>query len=121
MGLLADGWSYAAVAKAFHHDPATVKRWWRKAKKHGVRSLLEAPRSGRPSKLPPDVRTEVARAIKRQPSAVNDVNGDGGVNTVYVQIVSNSVLNLGCKANYQGVRRVKFPHICGEAASTAQE
>jgi DNA invertase Pin-like site-specific DNA recombinase len=31
--LLADGWSYGAVAKAFHHDPATVKRWWRKAKK----------------------------------------------------------------------------------------
>ena len=70
MGFLADGRSYAAAAKVFHHDPATLKRWWRKAKKQGVRSLREVPRSGRPSKLPPAVRAEVAKAIKRQPLRV---------------------------------------------------
>jgi len=67
MGFLADGWTYAAAAKAFHHDPKTLKRWWRKAKKQGVRSLREAPRSGRPSQFPAQIRTEILATIKRAP------------------------------------------------------
>jgi hypothetical protein len=35
VGLLAERWSYAAADKVFHHDPATLKRWWRKASKQG--------------------------------------------------------------------------------------
>jgi len=70
VGLLADGWSYAAAAKAFHHDPATLKRWWRKARKQGVRSLREAPRSGRPPKLPLQIRTEAFKAIKQAPMKI---------------------------------------------------
>jgi transposase len=70
VGLLAEGWSYAAVAKASHHDPATLKRWWRKASTQGVRSLCEAPRSGRPSKLSSQVRAEVLAAIKREPMKI---------------------------------------------------
>ena len=68
--LLADGWSYADAAKAHHYDPTTLKRWWRKAKKQGVRSLREVPRSGRPSKLPPQIRAEVLAAIKRPPMKI---------------------------------------------------
>lgn len=70
VGLLAEGWSYAAVARASHHDPATLKRWWRKASKQGVRSLYEAPRGGRPSKLSSQVRAEVLAAIKRAPMKI---------------------------------------------------
>ena len=70
VGLLAEGWSYAAVAEAFHHDPATLKRWWRKAAKQGVRSLREAPRSGRPSKLLSQIRAEILAANKRAPMKI---------------------------------------------------
>jgi transposase len=70
VGLLAEGLSYAAVARLFHHNPATVKRWWRKVKEQGVRSLHEVPRSGRPSKLPPQVRADIIAAIKRAPNKI---------------------------------------------------
>ena len=70
VGLLAEGCSYTAVAKASHHDPATLKRWWRKASKQGVRSLYETPRGGRPSKLSSQDRAEVLAAIKRAPMKI---------------------------------------------------
>jgi transposase len=70
VGQLADGWSFSAVAKASHHDIRTLKRWWQKVKKQGVPSLREAPRSGRPSKLPPQARAEIRTAIKRKPHQI---------------------------------------------------
>jgi transposase len=42
--LLAQGHSYARVAKPFGHSPSTLKRWWRKYREGGAEALREAPR-----------------------------------------------------------------------------
>jgi len=45
--LMAKGYSYARVAKAFDHSPSTLKRWWRKYREGGAEALREAPRGRR--------------------------------------------------------------------------
>jgi transposase len=45
--LLAQGHSYARVAKPFGHSPSTLKRWWRKYREGGSEALREAPRGRR--------------------------------------------------------------------------
>jgi len=85
--LLDCGLTYAEVGKLFHHGRRTLIRWSQTAKKHGPEALLEKRRSGRPSKLPPEVTAAVSKALGRKPfhSGVTAAEWDGPVLVSWIQ------------------------------------
>ena len=52
--LSAEGTTIKTIAKAYQVHRVTVSAWIQKWEQHGVQSLHDQPRSGRPSKLTPD-------------------------------------------------------------------
>jgi transposase len=62
-----------AIAKTYQVHRVTVSAWIQKWEQHGVQSLHDQPRSGRPSKLTPDEQALAQQYIKEEPRALKGV------------------------------------------------
>jgi transposase len=62
-----------AIAKTYQVHRVTVSAWIKKWEQHGVQSLHDQPRSGRPSKLTPDEQTIAQQYIKEEPRSLKGV------------------------------------------------
>jgi len=71
--LSAEGMTIKAIAKTYQVHRVTVSAWIKKWEQHGVQSLHDQPRSGRPSKLTPDEQTIAQQYIKEEPRALKGV------------------------------------------------
>lgn len=71
--LSAAGMTIKAIAKTSQVHRVTVSAWIKKWEQHGVQSLHDQPRSGRPSKLTPDAQTIAQPYIKEEPRALKGV------------------------------------------------
>jgi transposase len=61
------------IAKTYQVHRVTVSTWIKKWEQHGVQSLHDQPRSGRPSKLTPDEQTMAQQYIKEEPRSLTGV------------------------------------------------
>jgi transposase len=71
--LSAAGTTIKAIAKAYQVHRVTVSAWIQKWEQHGVQSLHDQPRSGRPSKLTPDEQALAQHYIKEEPRSLKRV------------------------------------------------
>ena len=71
--LSAEGTPLKTIAKAYKVHRVTVSAWLQKWEQHGVQSLHEQPRSGRPSKLTPDEQAIAQQYIKEEPRSLKGV------------------------------------------------
>ena len=71
--LSAEGMTIKAIAKTYQVHRITVSAWIKKWEQHGVQSLHDQPRSGRPSKLTPDEHTIAQQYIKEEPRSLKGV------------------------------------------------
>src|SRR4029434_4544676 len=65
--LSAAGTTIKAIAKTYQVHRVTVSTWIKRWEQHGVQSLHDQPRSGRPSKLTPDEQALAQQYIKEEP------------------------------------------------------
>jgi transposase len=65
--LSAAGMTIKAIAQTYQVHRITVSAWIKKWAQHGVQSLPDQPRRGRPSKLTPDEHTIAQQYIKEEP------------------------------------------------------
>jgi transposase len=75
--LSAEGMTIKAIAKTYQVHRVTVSAWIQKWEQHGVQSLHDQPRSGRPSKLTPD---EAVREVYPQSESA-------GWGTIYQRLI----------------------------------
>src|SRR5215831_20348358 len=71
--LSAEGLTIKVIAKAYQVHRVTVSAWIKKWEHHGVQSLHDQPRSGRPRKLTPDEQTIAQQYIKEEPRSLKGV------------------------------------------------
>src|SRR5213080_4695412 len=71
--LSAEGTTIKAIAKAYQVHRVTVSAWIKKWEHHGVQSLHDQPRSGRPTKLTPDEQALAQQYIKEEPRSLKGV------------------------------------------------
>ena len=71
--LSAEGTTIKTIAKAYQVHRVTVSAWIQKWEQHGVQSLHDQPRSGRPSTLTPDEQAIAQQYIKEEPRALKGV------------------------------------------------
>jgi transposase len=71
--LSAAGTTIKAIAKTYQVHRVTVSTWIKKWEQHGVQSLQDQPRSGRPSKLTPDEQALAQQYIKEEPRSLKGV------------------------------------------------
>jgi transposase len=71
--LSAQGMKIKEIAKIYQVDRDTVATWIKKWEQHGVASLYEKPRSGRPPKLTPEEQDLVRQYIKEEPRCLKQV------------------------------------------------
>jgi transposase len=71
--LSAEGMTIQAIAKTYQVHRVTVSAWLKKWEHHGVQSLHDQPRSGRPSKLTPDEQAIAQQYIKEEPRSLKAV------------------------------------------------
>jgi transposase len=71
--LSAAGTTIKAIAKTYRVHRVTVSVWIKKWEQHGVQSLHDQPRSGRPSKLTPDEQALAQQYIKEEPRSLKGV------------------------------------------------
>ncbi len=57
------GWSAAQIAGLLGYDPATVRRWIHRYRKHGTLGLADRPRSGRPRLGSPRLGQRILRLL----------------------------------------------------------
>ena len=67
--LLRDGKSNTEVARLVGADVSSVKRWKRAAAEHGSDALAAKPNRGRPPRLTPDQKQELASIVRAGPLA----------------------------------------------------
>ena len=65
------GLSAPAIAAIVRESDDTVGRWLKRYMAEGVVGLLDAPKSGRPSKLSEAYRTELVSVVRRRPRSLN--------------------------------------------------
>ena len=66
--LSANGMTIKDIAKTYQVHRVTVSAWIKKWERHGVQSLHDQPRSGRPPTLTPDEQALAQHYIKEEPS-----------------------------------------------------
>ena len=71
--LRAAGTTIKAIAKTSQVHRVTVSTWIKQWEPHGVQSLPDQPRSGRPSKLTPDEQAIAQPYIKEEPRSLQGV------------------------------------------------
>ena len=71
--LSAAGTPIQTIAKTSQVHRVTVSAWLKKWEHHGVQSLHDQPRSGRPSKLTPDEQALAQHYIKEEPRSLKGV------------------------------------------------
>ena len=71
--LSAAGTPIQTIAKTYQVHRVTVSAWLKKWEHHGVQSLHDQPRSGRPSKLTPDEQELAQQYIKEEPRSLKGV------------------------------------------------
>jgi transposase len=71
--LSAAGVTIKAIAQTYQVHRVTVSAWIKKWEHHGLQSLHDQPRSGRPSKLTPDEQTMAQQYIKEEPRSLTGV------------------------------------------------
>ena len=71
--LSAEGTTIKTIAKTYQVHRVTVSAWIKKWEQHGVQSLHDQPRSGRPAKLTPDEQALAQQYIKEEPRALKGV------------------------------------------------
>jgi len=71
--LSAQGMKIKEIAKIYQVDRDTVATWIKKWEQHGVASLSDKPRSGRPPKLTPEEQDLVRQYIKEEPRCLKQV------------------------------------------------
>ena len=71
--LSAEGTTIKTIAKTYQVHRVTVSVWIQKWEQHGVQSLHDQPRSGRPSKLTPAEQAIAQQYIKEEPRALKGV------------------------------------------------
>jgi transposase len=71
--LSAQGMKIKEIAKIYQVDRDTVATWIKKWEQHGVASLYDKPRSGRPPKLTPEEQDLVRQYIKEEPRCLKQV------------------------------------------------
>jgi len=71
--LSAAGTPIQTIANAYQVHRVTVSTWIKKWEHHGVQSLHDQPRSGRPTKLTPDEQELAQQYIKEEPRSLKGV------------------------------------------------
>ena len=71
--LSAQGMRIKEIAKIYQVDRDTVATWIKKWEQHGVASLYDKPRSGRPRKLTPAEQDLARQYIKEEPRCLKQV------------------------------------------------
>jgi transposase len=71
--LSAQGMKIKEIAKIYQVDRDTVATWIKKWEQHGVASLYDKPRSGRPPKLTPEEQDLARQYIKEEPRCLKQV------------------------------------------------
>jgi transposase len=71
--LSAQGMKIKDIAKIYQVDRDTVATWIKKWEQHGVASLYDKPRSGRPPKLTPEEKGLAQQYIKEDPRCLKQV------------------------------------------------
>ena len=71
--LSAQGMKMKEIAKIYQVDRDTVATWMKKWEHHGVASLYDKPRSGRPPKLTPEEKDLAQQYIKEDPRCLKQV------------------------------------------------
>ncbi len=71
--LSAEGTTIKTIAKTYQVHRVTVSVWIQKWEQHGVQSLHDQPRSGRPSKLTPAEQAIAQQYIKEEPRSLKGV------------------------------------------------
>jgi transposase len=71
--LSAQGMTLKDIAQTYQVHSVTVSAWLKKWERHGVQSLHDQPRSGRPPKLTPDEQVLAKHYIKEDPRALKQV------------------------------------------------
>ena len=71
--LSAQGMKIKEIAKIYQVDRDTVATWIKKWEQHGVASLYDKPRSGRPRKLTPEEQDLARQYIKEEPRCLKQV------------------------------------------------
>ena len=71
--LSAAGTPIQTIANAYQVHRVTVSAWIKKWEHHGVQSLHDQPRSGRPTKLTPDEQELAQQYIKEEPRSLKGV------------------------------------------------
>ena len=71
--LSAQGRKIKAIAKIYQVDRDTVATWIKQWEQHGVASLYDKPRSGRPPKLTPEEQDLARQYIQEEPRCLKQV------------------------------------------------
>ena len=71
--LSAAGTPIKAIAEAYQVHRVTVSAWIKKWEQHGVQSLHDHPRSGRPPQLTPDEQALAKHSIQEDPRSLKQV------------------------------------------------
>jgi transposase len=66
---LAEGLPYDAIREQLGASATTISRWKQRFQEAGTGGLLDAPRSGRPDRLPAAVEARILRLTKQKPPA----------------------------------------------------
>ena len=68
--LASEGHSVPEVAEAMDVNEKTVRKWLKRFEKQGVEGLIDAPRSGAPSRYTPEVKAQIIAAALTNPREV---------------------------------------------------
>jgi transposase len=101
--LSAAGTAIQAIATAYQVHRVTVSTWITKWERHGVQSLHDQPRSGRPSKLTPDEQALVQQYIKEEPRSLKGV-GERFAHTTEKRLSLSTLKRLAKKARLRWKR-----------------
>jgi transposase len=101
--LSADGTTIKDIAKTYQVDRDTVSSWLKKWERHGVQSLHDHPRSGRPPKLTPDEQELAKHYIKEDPRSLKQVV-ERLANTTEKRLSLSSLKRLAKKARLRWKR-----------------
>ena len=74
------------IAKTLFESPGTVSGWLSRMHKGGLDALYDKPKSGRPSKIDPNLNPYISKAIGKQPSGMNMTAGVWTAKTVLLML-----------------------------------
>jgi transposase len=73
--LICSGMNCYEVGKLFRHSPRTIQYWVKKFETSGFAGLEEGLRSGRPTVIMEDIRTEIGKDLRHNPRELGYMQG----------------------------------------------